>query len=98
MIDLTTKQIAHLRGLGQRLEPTLHVGQAGLTDALIAALNQALDNHELVKAKFAALKEQKRALAPELAARTDSVLVQRVGNVVVLYRPQSDPAKRKIIV
>jgi RNA-binding protein len=98
MISLTTRQIAHLRGLGQRLEPILHIGQAGLTDPLIAALNQALDDHELVKAKFAALKEEKKVLAPQLAERTNSVLVQRVGNVVVLYRPQADPARRKVIV
>jgi len=96
MTELSTKQIAHLRGLGQRLEPTVHIGQAGLTDALIASLNQALDHHELVKAKFFALKEQKKELAPQLAARTDSVLVHRVGNVVVLYRQQPDLAKRKI--
>jgi len=96
MPELTTKQIAHLRGLGQRLEPTVHIGQAGLTEALITSLNQALDHHELVKAKFFALKEQKKELAPQLAARTDSVLVHRVGNVVVLYRPQPDAAKRKI--
>jgi RNA-binding protein len=98
MIELTTKQIAYLRGLGQRLEPIVHIGQAGLTDALIASLNQALDDHELVKAKFFALKEQKKELAPQLAERSHSLLVHRVGNVVVLYRQQADVAKRKIAV
>lgn len=98
MIELTTKQIAHLRGLGQRLEPIIHIGQAGLTDALIASVNQALDSHELVKAKFHALKDQKKELAPQLAERTASVLVHRVGNVVVLFRQHTDAAKRKIAV
>jgi RNA-binding protein len=96
--ELTTKQIAHLRGLGQRLEPIVHIGQAGLTEGLITSLNQALEIHELVKAKFHALKDQKKELAPQLAERTGSVLVHRVGNVAVLYRPQADPAKRKISV
>jgi RNA-binding protein len=92
----TTKQIAELRGLGQRLEPVAHLGQAGLTGALIASVNQALDSHELVKVKLHALKEQKKQLAPQLAERTRSLLVQRVGHVVVLYRQHADPAKRKI--
>jgi len=96
MTELTTKQIAHLRGLGQRLEPIVHIGQAGLTDALISSVNQALDAHELVKAKFHALKDQKKLLAPLLAERTQSALVHRVGNVVALYRQQADAAKRKI--
>jgi RNA-binding protein len=98
MTELTSKQIAHLRGLGQKLEPIVHIGQAGLTDALIASVNQALDDHELVKAKFFALKDQKKELAPQLAERTNSVFVHRVGNVVVLYRQQPDAAKRKIVV
>lgn len=96
MSEFSTKQIAYLRGLGQRLEPLVHIGQAGLTDALLASVNQALDGHELVKVKFHAHKEEKKLLAPELAQRTSSVLVQRVGHVVVLYRQQADPAKRKI--
>ena len=96
MSEFSTKQIAYLRGLGQRLEPLVHIGQAGLTDALLASVNQALDGHELVKVKFDAQKEEKKLLAPELAQRTSSVLVQRVGHVVVLYRQQADPAKRKI--
>ena len=98
MSELSTRQIAYLRGLGQRLEPTVHLGQAGLTDALLASLNQALDNQELVKVKLHAHKEDKKQLAPELAERTSSILVQRVGHVVVLYRQQSDAAKRKILV
>ena len=96
MSELSTKQIAYLRGLGQRLEPTVHFGQAGLTDALLTSLNQALDSHELVKVKLHAHKEEKKELAPQLAERTGSVLVQRVGHVVVLYRQQADAAKRKI--
>ena len=96
MTEPTSKQIAHLRGLGQKLEPIVHIGQAGLTDALLASVNHALDTHELVKAKFFALKEQKKELAPQLAEKTSSVLVHRVGNVVVLYRQQADPAKRKV--
>lgn len=96
MGELSTKQIAYLRGLGQRLEPVAHLGQAGLTDALIASVNQALDSHELVKVKLHALKEQKKELAPQLAERTGSALVQRVGHVVVLYRQQADPAKRRV--
>jgi RNA-binding protein len=96
MSALSTKQIAHLRGLGQRLEPTVHLGQAGLTDAVIASLNQALDNQELVKVKLHALKEQRKQLAEQLAERGRCALVQQVGHVVVLYREQADPEKRKI--
>ena len=82
--------------MGQRLDPVVRVGKSGLSPALQASVNQALEDHELIKVKFDALKEQKKELAPELAALTRSHVVQRVGNVVVLYRQHPDPEKRKV--
>jgi RNA-binding protein len=95
--ELNNKQISKLKSMGQLLEPVVRIGHAGLSDALIASLNQALDDHELVKVKFSALKDQKKTLSPQLATLTGSRLVMRVGNVVVLYREQADPAKRKTV-
>jgi RNA-binding protein len=94
--ELNNKQISHLKGLGQLLEPVARVGHAGLSDAFIASLNKALDDHELVKVKFSDFKDQKKELSPKLAELTNSRLIMRVGNVAVLYREQADPAKRKI--
>lgn len=96
MTELNNKQISKLKGMGQLLEPVVRVGHAGLSDAFIASLNQALDDHELVKVKFSDFKDQKKELSPQMAGRTGSQLIMRVGNVAVLYRQQADPAKRKI--
>lgn len=88
--------MGRLKSMGQLLSPVVHVGKGGLTDALVATVDQALKDHELIKVRFEALKEQKKALAPELAGRTGSKLVQRVGNVAVLYREHPDPERRKV--
>jgi RNA-binding protein len=96
MTELTNRQLTKLKGMGQLLEPVLRVGHAGLSEAFLASLNQVLNDHELVKVKFSDFKEQKKELAPKLAELTGSHLIMRVGNVVVLYRPQTDPAKQKI--
>lgn len=88
--------LRRLKALGQVLKPVVHVGKGGLTDALVETVSQALANHELIKVKFEALKEQKKTLAPELATRTGSEVVQRVGNVVVLFRRHPEEARRKI--
>jgi len=45
-----------------------------------------LKRHELVKVKFDNFKEQKKELAPQVAEKTGSHLVTRVGNVVVVFR------------
>ena len=94
--ELNNKQISHLKGLGQLLEPVVRVGHAGLSEAFIASLNKALDDHELVKVKFSDFKDQKKELSPKLAELTGSRLIMRVGNVAVLYREQAEPEKRKI--
>jgi RNA-binding protein len=88
---LGNPQIRKLKAAAQLLEPMLKVGKAGLSEGFIRSVDEALVQHELVKIKFADFKEQKKELAPQLAEKTESHLIMRVGNVVVLYRQR--PAK-----
>jgi RNA-binding protein len=83
---LTNAEVRRLKGLAQRLEPVLKVGKQGLSPAFLEALDGVLRVHELVKVRFDAFKEEKKALAPLLAAKSGSQLIHRVGNVAVLYR------------
>ena len=96
MEPLTNPQIRKLKAMAQRLEPMLHVGKAGLSDGFFKTLEDALESHELVKLRFGGPKEQKEELAPLIAEKTRSHRIMRVGHVLVLYRQQPDPAKRKV--
>ena len=91
---LTNAQIRELKGRAQLMKPTLKVGHDGLSEPFIAALEDALKRQELVKVKFSDFKEQKKELAPQLAEKTASRLIMRVGNVAVLYRAK--PANEKV--
>jgi RNA-binding protein len=93
MLSLTNPQIRDLRAQAQRLKATLKVGKEGLSPQFLAALDDTLKHHELVKVKFDEFKEQKKDLAPQLAEKSRSHLVTRIGNVVVLYRPR--PAEQE---
>ena len=86
--SLTNAQLRKFKAAAQLMEPMLKVGKAGLSDGFVATVSHALDQHELVKIKFAEFKEQKKELAPLLAEKTGSHLVMRVGNVMVLHRPK----------
>ncbi len=88
MLPLTNAQIRALKAQAQRLKATLRIGKEGLSPKFLAALDEALSHHELVKVKFDDFQEQKKKLAPQLAQKSGSQLVTRVGNVVVLYRPK----------
>ena len=87
MEELSSRQIRSLKARAQKLTATLKLGKEGLSAPFLAALDQALRHRELVKVKFVEFKEQKKELAPQLAEKSASHLITRVGNVVVLYRP-----------
>jgi RNA-binding protein len=88
MVPLTNAQIRVLKAQAQRLKATLKIGKEGLSPRFLAALDEALKHHELVKVKFDGFKDQKKELAPQLAEKSGSHFVTRIGNVVVLYRPK----------
>ena len=98
MIELTTKQKTHLRGLAQRLDAATSVGKAGLTDAVTATVSRLLDRHELVKIHIpAGPNEERQDTAQTLAQATNAALVAVVGRMVVLYRPNEQlPAEKRL--
>jgi RNA-binding protein len=88
---LTPRERARLKARAHALEPVVHAGQAGITDALVTEVNRALTAHELIKVRVgAADRHDRAALAEALCARTDAAAVQQVGKVLVLWRPTPD--------
>jgi len=95
MVPLTNAQMRAFKAQAQRLKATLKIGKNGISLQFLAALDDALGQHELVKVKFDDFKDQKKELSPQLAEKSGSHLVTRVGNVVVLYRPKPTPEQPK---
>lgn len=89
--ELSDRQRRHLRGLAHELKPVIRLGNAGLTDAVATETARALHDHELIKVKVpgGGDRDARDALFTELANRTASALIHRIGNVAVLYRPNA---------
>jgi RNA-binding protein len=87
-----------LRGLAHGLKPVVFVGQKGGTPSLSKAVDEALDTHELIKVKFVEFKEKahKNAITARIAADTGAILAGLIGHTAIFYRPQRDPAMRRI--
>jgi RNA-binding protein len=95
-VQLTSAQTRFLRGQAHDLRAMLQVGGKGITDALVAEVAAALEQHELIKVKVAAEdREARDAMIGELADRAGAALVQRIGHTAVLYKPSKD--KRQIV-
>ncbi len=89
-------QRRYLRGIGHHLKPLVQVGKAGLSPAVLAAVDEALDSHELIKVRLAGDKVEKKEMISTLEDRLDCAEVGMVGHVVMLYREQPEPSERRI--
>jgi RNA-binding protein len=84
-----------LRAIGHKLKPVVTVAGNGLTENVLAELERALGDHELIKVKLAVgSREARSAIAAEICERTGAQLVQAVGNVVLLLRRAAQPDPR----
>ena len=85
---LTTKQKKYLRALAHDLKPIVYIGQQGLSEAVLNDTNRALDDHELIKVRVRVGDRKARdEIIEELCSKSAAALIQRVGNVALLYRP-----------
>jgi RNA-binding protein len=81
------KERAALRGEAHHLDALVHVGQAGLTPTLFAALDDALRTRELVKVALVRNAEvTPKDAAAQLAGKMGAEVIQVIGRTITLYR------------
>jgi RNA-binding protein len=89
--SLTARERSALKARAHALEPVVQIGKGGVKDAVVAAVDRALTAHELIKVRIDEPDRHVRAaLCDELGDRTGAAVVQRVGKIVVLWRPKTD--------
>lgn len=96
-MKLSESQKKYLRGRGHQLKPLIMIGDAGLSESVHAEFESTLAHHELIKIKVRAADRAARETAiQKLCDDHGAILVQRIGNVALLYRanPQKKPQKR----
>lgn len=92
---LSGKERAALRAEANRLAAMVHVGHAGTAGGVIQALDDALRTHELVKVQLSKHADATpKKIAGDLAAATNSDVVQVIGRTATFYR-HSPELKRK---
>jgi len=93
-MSLNKKQIQHLKGVAHSLKPVVLLGNNGLTEAVVAEIDYALNHHELIKIKIPTDDKETKALIVEAICReTKSTQVQVIGKTLVIYR---ESAEKKI--
>ncbi len=91
MLELTPSHRNILKALSHPIKPTVWIGAAGLSEAVIHELDQALKSHELIKVKVASgERETREALLEQICGRLGAAPVRHTGRTLVIYRPFPD--------
>lgn len=89
------QDIKQLRAIGHKLKPVVTVAGNGLSEAVVAEIDRALSQHELIKIKLAVGgKEAKSAAAGEICKRTNAELIQSIGSIILVLRRTREPDPR----
>ena len=90
-MTLTNKQKQYLKGLAHPLKPVVQLGNNGLTEGVVAEIENALSHHELIKVKVPTDDRDEKALIMEaIIGETKAIKVHAIGHVLVLYKPSKE--------
>lgn len=94
---MTSKQRAYLRSLCNSMDPILHAGKGGISDAMIKQADDALTARELIKGKvLETAPATAREIAEEIAAAVGAQVVQVVGRTFVLFRQREKDSQIRL--
>ncbi|HKM36852.1 MAG TPA: ribosome assembly RNA-binding protein YhbY [Thiopseudomonas sp.] len=93
-MSLTQEQKKQFKSIGHHLKPIVTIADNGLTESVLAELDRALNDHELIKIQLRlAERDDRKAIVDELCQKSSSLLVQSIGKVALIYRKNPQPNK-----
>ena len=91
-MTITSEQKKHFRNIGHNLKPVVTVGGNGLNEGVVAELDRALEDHELIKVKLAIMdRDARKEIAAEITKTCKAELVQEIGKVALFFRAAKKP-------
>ncbi|TAN49249.1 MAG: ribosome assembly RNA-binding protein YhbY [Methylococcaceae bacterium] len=93
---MTPKLKKALCAKAHTLKPVVITGQAGVSEAVLAEIDNALNHHELIKIRLRDDdREERKRLSMEVCERLNAELLQILGQIVTLYR--KNPEKTQVV-
>ena len=87
MPGLSPTRPRELKAQAHALDPVVLIGGAGLSPAVLAEIDRALKNHELIKVRvLGADRPGREAILDEICGHTGAQSVQHIGKILVLFR------------
>jgi RNA-binding protein len=91
-MKISNEDKKQLRRLGHKINPVVTVATKGLSENVLAEIDRALTDHELIKVKFSGSNQQSRANAVEIIReKCGAEVVQSIGHVLLLLKKSNRP-------
>lgn len=89
-MPLKASQKKNLRGKAHHLKPLVTVAGKGLSESVVAEIERALNDHELIKVKLRGDRDQRSAWMQSIAEQCKAELIQSIGQVACFYKKHPD--------
>lgn len=91
---MTSKQRAFLRGISNKIDAIFQIGKNGINDNLIKQIDDALEARELIKITvLETAPDNAKNLSFVLSEKTNSSVIQVIGNKITLFRQREKDSK-----
>jgi RNA-binding protein len=91
-MKLTQEQKKRFRTIGHQLSPVVTVADKGLSETVMAEIERALNDHELIKVKIVAEdRDDKKTLIDSILEQSGATLVQQIGHIALLLKKAKEP-------
>ena len=91
-MKLSSKQRALLKKMAHDIEPVVRIGKGEVDSDLLDSISNVINKRELIKVKVLQNSdvEDMKELGIELAEKTSSVFVDKIGKVIILFKPKKE--------
>ena len=88
-MQLSSKERAFLKKLAHNLDPIVRIGKDGIDENVLKSISDVINKRELIKVKILqnSTVEVERELGTEIANKTQSVFVDSIGKILILFKP-----------
>jgi len=91
-MSLSNAQKKQYRLIGHSLNPVVMIAGNGLTENVLAEIDRALEDHELIKIRYSILdRDMRTSLINETCKVLKCDTVQTIGKIALLYRKSLEP-------
>lgn len=94
-MPLTQDQKKTFKAIGHHLKPVVTIADNGLSDGVLAELERALNDHELIKIQLRILdRDSRQVIIEEICRVCRCEKLQTIGKTALLYRPATKPNRQ----